>query len=103
MKEVVSQLREGSAEALLELFELHVAMAELGGNVQVLSAAAEAIAAEITLLADAPNLASRERLRGLANAATKASAVMAGQARGVSDLLGVIDAWGIVQPGLRVV
>lgn len=101
MKEVVSQLREGSAEALLELFELHVALGEVMLNAQVLSAVATEIASEITQLADAPELASSQRLRELAKAAAKTSEVVDGQSRALAEMQRGLDAWSIAPPGLR--
>ena len=105
MKEVVAQLREGPAEALLDLFELHVALGELVLNAQVLSAVATEIATEITQLASAPELASSERLHELAKAATKTSEVMDCQSRTLSKVQRGLEAWNIAapDPGLRVV
>lgn len=101
MKDVVSYLREVAAGALLELFELHIAMGELTFNAQVLSATAAAIAEEINQLADAPELASRERLRELAKAASKTSEVVDAQAKAFAEIQRGLDAWNIAQPGLR--
>lgn len=100
MKEVVSHLREGPAEALLELFELHVTVGELMLNAQVLAAVATEIATEISQLAETPELASSDRLRELAKAATKTSEVVDGQSRALAEIQRGLDAWNITRPGL---
>ncbi|HKY34649.1 MAG TPA: hypothetical protein VJN18_01810 [Polyangiaceae bacterium] len=103
MKEVVAQLRAGASEALLELFELHVAVGEVTFNTQVLSAAAVEVATEAMQLADAPESASRERLRELAKVATQMSEVVSGQSRAFDQIQRGLDAWEIAPPGLRLV
>lgn len=103
MKDVVSQLRQGAAEALLELFELHIAVGELALNVQVLSALAVEVAAECTELAEAPEPGSRERLRELASAATKMKDATTGQRLAFEQIQRGLDAWDIARPGLRLV
>ena len=103
MKEVVAQLREDAAEALLEVFELHIAVGELAQNAQILSAVIAEFAAEAAKLADAPEFASGEHLRELAKAAAKTSDVVNGQATALAQIQHGLDAWDITQPGLRLV
>ena len=103
MKEVVSQLRNGAAEALIELFELHISVGELMLNAQVLSAVARELATEFMQLADAPVLTSIERLQEVAKAAAKTSEVVDGQYRALGEIQRGLDAWNITRPGLRVV
>jgi hypothetical protein len=103
MKEVVSQLREGAAEALLELFELHIAMGEVTDNAQVLSAAAERIAEEIAELAKAPEFSSSGRLRELAAFAVKTREIVEGQSKTFAEIQRNVDAWHIAPSGLRLV
>jgi methyl-accepting chemotaxis protein len=103
MKDVVSQLRAGAAEALLELFELHIAVGELAVNLQVLSAVAVEVATECTQLADGSESVSRERLLELANAATKMKEATNGQLLAFEQMQRGLDAWNIVPPGLRLV
>src|SRR5690242_2746587 len=99
MQEVVSQLRDGGAEALLELFELHIAVGELVLNFRLLSAVASEIAIDCSELASAPELATSERLRELAKGAAKTSDVIDGQAKALFEIQRGLDAWNIAKPG----
>ena len=102
-KDVVSQLRAGAAEALLKLFELHIAVGEIALNVQVLAAATAEIATESAQLAGAPESASSERLLDLASATTKMKAATNGHRLAFEQIQRDLDAWNIVPPGLRLV
>lgn len=103
MREVVSHLRRTAAEAMLELFELHIAVNEVVLNFQVLSAVASELAAESNELAGTPELATAERLRELASAAAKTSDVVTGQCKAIAEIQRGIDGWNITRPGMRLV
>lgn len=94
MRDVVAELRQHSVGALLELFELDVAIGEMVLNAQLLSAAMREFVAEIEQLASAE--ASTIRLQALAKYARSATQTAEGQATALEQLKGGIDAWGIV-------
>jgi hypothetical protein len=96
MKEVVARLREDSVEALLEVFELDVAVGELVLAAQTLAALANDLAGEAAQLADTPLLASSARLRSLADGARRASETAQTQAGSLLQLKYGLDAWNIV-------
>ena len=95
MKDVVARLREESVGALLELFELDVAVGEMTLSASRLSAGFREVAAETALLADAPALASPKRLRNLADYARNLSANADAQAAALAELARGLTAWSI--------
>ncbi len=103
MREVVAQLRAGAAEALLELFELHIALGELVLNAQVLSAVTAEVAEEMGRFAGEAEPTSRERLQEVAKVASKASGVAELQAKALSEIQRGLEGWNITHPGPRLV
>jgi hypothetical protein len=95
MKEVVAELRERSVDALLELFELHVAVGEVALAAQTLAAGATEIAAETTALADSPQLVSPERLQNLAIFSRKVSYTAEAQLSAIDQLRQGLTGWEI--------
>jgi hypothetical protein len=103
MKEVVARLREDGVEALLEIFELDVAVGELTLSALGLAARLSEVAGELDQLAGSPPLASPARLRSLADSTRKASDGAQAQASILLELKHGLDAWSItparVHPG----
>lgn len=95
MREVVAELREHSVGALLELFELDVAVGEMAFNARLLSAAMREFVAEIEQVASAQ--APAGRMQALAKYARSAAQTAEGQATALEQLKGGLDAWGIVK------
>lgn len=97
MKAVVAELREHSVGALLELFELSVAVGETTLNAQRLSAAMREIAAEAVQLAEASATpsASARRLQWLAEFARTTSTTAEVHASALVELKRGLAVWGI--------
>lgn len=94
MRDVVAELRQHSVGALLELFEIDVAIGEVTLNARLLSAAMREFLAEIEQVASGG--APSDRLQALAKYARSATQMADGQARALEELKGGFDAWGIV-------
>ena len=95
MKEVVAELRHHSVGALLELFELSVAVGETTLTAQRVSAAVREIAAEAAQLAGASTDASARRLQWLAEFARTTSTSAEVQASALVELKRGLAEWGI--------
>lgn len=95
MKDVVVELRRESVGALLELFELDVAVGELGLGAHSLNAAIRELAEETQQLAKAPGLASPARLQALAAYASSVSTNADAQKMALAELKRGLAAWCI--------
>ncbi|HXK20417.1 MAG TPA: hypothetical protein VNG33_21555 [Polyangiaceae bacterium] len=91
----MAELREHSVGALLELFELSVAVGETTLNAQRVCAAVRELAAEAAQLAEASSSVPARRLQGLAEFARTTATTAELQASALVELkLGLAD-WGI--------
>jgi hypothetical protein len=95
MKEVVAEMREESVGALLELFELHIAVGEIALATQSLTARVHELAAETAALADSPQLASPDRLRKLAIFARKVCGTAEAELTAIDQLKQGLATWDI--------
>lgn len=95
MKDVVAALRRESAGALLELFELDVAVGELVLINQRLCANLRELAEDADQLAKAPGLVSPARLVALAATASSTSATAVDQTTAFDELKRGLAAWSI--------
>ncbi len=95
MKDVVAELRRESVGALLELYELHVAVGEMTVSARGLYAAVRELAEEAKQLAQTPGLASPGRLQALASYASTASTKAESQAIALVELGRGLAAWSI--------
>lgn len=95
MKDVVAELRRGSVGALLELFELDVALGEVTLAAQSVAAAVQQMADEAQGLVRAPQLATGERLETLATCAKVASTITRAQLAALTELRSEVAGWGI--------
>lgn len=95
MKDVVVDLRRDAVSALLELFELDVAIGEVRVGAHSLAAALHEIAAETLHLAETPSLTTETRLRALAEHASNASRTADTQANALAELSKGLKAWSI--------
>jgi hypothetical protein len=93
MQAVVARLRQEGAAALLDFFELHVAIGELVFAAQSLSAAVREIAEESAQLASTPGLASLGRLRALADYARTTSSTAEAQSVALGEIKRGLDGW----------
>jgi hypothetical protein len=94
MRDVVSELREHSVGALLELFELDVAIGEVALNARLVSATMREFLAQIEQVASAE--APPGRLEVLAKYVRSATQMTDGQAIALERLKAALDAWGLV-------
>lgn len=97
MKDVVAELRRESVAALLELFELDVALGEITLSAQSVSASLEEMAEQAQQLALTPGLVSPQRLEVLAAAAKVASSLASSQLAALTELKRELDRWAIAQ------
>lgn len=95
MKDVVAELRRDSVGALVELFELDVAVGEIALNAHGLAAAVRELAAEAKQLATTPGVPSPARLQALASYASSASTTAESQAMALAELRRGLAAWRI--------
>jgi hypothetical protein len=95
MNEVVAELRQESVGALLELFELHVAVGEIALATQTLAAGVRELAAETAALADSPQLASPDRLGNLATFARKVCGTAEAELTAIDQLRQGLATWDI--------
>jgi hypothetical protein len=103
MRSVVALLRENGAEALAELFELHIAISELTLNAHVLVAVAVELAKQTTEISASLECPPREQLQEVAKAAAKVSEVLDGQTKVLDQIQRGLDSWSITQAGLHLV
>jgi hypothetical protein len=95
MRDVVAELRRESVGALLELYELDVAVGEITVSARGLYAALRELAEETAQLAGTPGLVSPGRLRALASQASNVSSKAESQALALVELGRGIAAWSI--------
>ena len=95
MKDVVAELRRESVGALLELYELDVAVGEITLSARGLCAAVRELAEEAQQLAKTPGLASPARFQALALYAGSASMTAEAQATALVELRRGLAAWSI--------
>ena len=95
MKEVVAELRRESVSALLEIYELDVAVGELTLTAHQLRAAVRELAEEAQELAKTPGLASPGKLEAFALYARGASITAESQALALAELKQGLAAWSI--------
>jgi hypothetical protein len=92
MKDVVVELRRGSVGALLEIYEVTVAVGEVALSAHQLHAAVRELAEDVQQLGKSPGVASPGRLQALALYASSAAEA---QATTLVDLKRGLDAWSI--------
>ena len=95
MKAVVADLRRDSVGALLELFELDVALGEVTLAAQSVAAAVDEIAEEAQALVTTPHLGPAQRLETPAACAKVASSLARSQFAALTELRRGVAGWGI--------